>query len=117
MKIYIYFTLIILGLFSCGVNSQYDLDKMGDAVRQHIKYRDIDNNTITRIEILKPVSCEKIPEEKRVKPDEAYLFKVYVQGTWSYMDSYRVYNIDDTLKCYFSNQKVFLRMDEKDNTK
>jgi predicted RNA-binding protein len=85
---------------------------MGDAVRSHLQQKDTENGTITKIEMLKALSYEKIPDDKRKQPDEAYLCKVYIRGTWSYGDSYRIYNMDDTLKCYFNSNKVFLRIDD-----
>jgi predicted RNA-binding protein len=86
---------------------------MGELVKQHIKYRDIDNNTITKIEYLQPVSYEKIPEDKRSDPKEEYVCKIYMQGTWAYVDSYRIYNINDTINCYFDKDLKVLRMGDK----
>ncbi len=111
MKKYIFLMIISLSLISCS-SYQYDMEKMGDAVRSHLRYRDADNSTVTKIEYLEPISYEKIPESDRGKPDEVYLFKVYIKGTWAYQDSYRVFNINDTLRCYFSKNKTFLRMDD-----
>lgn len=112
MKKYTLLLLIVFGLSSCDINYQSNLNKMGDAVRQHIRYRDADNGTITKIENFQPVSYEKIPEDKRQKPDEVYLFKVYIQGTWAYDNSYRIFNINDTVNCYFDGDRRILRMDE-----
>jgi len=112
MKKYILSLLIAVGLFSCEVNNQRNLDKMGDAVRQHIRYRDADNGTLTKIENFKPLSYEKIPENKRENPDEVYLLKVYMQGTWAYDNSYRIFNINDTINCYLDKDKNIIRMDE-----
>jgi hypothetical protein len=112
MKKYILLLIIVAGLCSCDINYQRNLNKMGDAVRQHIRYRDADNGTITKIGHFVPVSYEKIPEDKRQKPDEVYLFRVYIQGTWSYDNSYRIYNINDTVNYYFDSNRKVLRMDE-----
>lgn len=111
MKKYLYFISVIFCLccFSCSTYS-YDLDQMGAAVKQHMKYRDTENGTTTKIEYLKAVSYEKIPEDKREQPEDVYLCKVYIKGTWSYYDSYRVFNINDTIDCYFSGKKTLLRM-------
>lgn len=112
MKKYIFFLLLSIGLTSCNLSYQNNLEKMGDAVRQHMRYRDADNGTITKVEYFKPISYEKIAKDKRQKPDEAYLFRVYIQGTWSYDNSYRIYNINDTVNCYLNEDKKVLRMDE-----
>jgi len=109
-----YFLLIAAGIciftFSCS-SYDYDLQRMGEAIQSHIKYRDIDNSTKTTINYLKAISYEEIPEAERKQPDEYYLCKVYIKGTWAYDNSYRVFNIDDTLNCYFSKSKTFVRMD------
>jgi len=110
MRKLIFYTALIVGLLSCS-NSQYDLDRMGTAVRQHIRASDPDNGTITKIERLEAVSYEKIPEDKRGNPDETYLCKVLIQGTWSYYNSNRIFNVNDTVNTYFNSKKVFLRMD------
>lgn len=110
MKKYILIMVVAVSVLSGCTTKEYDLEKMGDAVRSHIRYRDADNGTITKIEVLDPVSYDKIPEDKRESPDEVYLCKVYIKGTWTYAGSYRVYNMDDTLRCYFSKSKTFLRM-------
>lgn len=110
--------VLIVGLISVSCSTrQYDLDKMGEALKSHLRYRDADNGTITKIDYLEPISYEKIAEDQRSEPDEVYLFKAYIRGTWSYADSYRVFNLDDTIKCYFSKNKTFLRMDDNEFSK
>jgi len=112
MKKYFPLFLVVLCLscYSCH-SYDYDLKLMGEAVQQHLRYRDTDNGTKTKVEYLKALSYEKIPEDQRSKPDEVYLCKVYVKGTWAYYDSYRVFNINDTLNCYFNKDKRFVRLD------
>ncbi len=110
--------VLILGLMFASCNTrQYDLDKMGDALKSHLRYRDADKGTITKVDYLEPISYEKIAEDQRREPDEVYLFKAYIRGTWSYADSYRIFNLDDTIKCYFSKDKTFLRMDDDKSLK
>ena len=113
MKQYAFLFTLVISFFLYGCNSyEYDLEKMGEAVQSHIKYRDIDNGTKTTINYLKAISYEEIPEADRKQPDEFYLCKVYIKGTWAYDNSYRIFNMDDTLNCYFSKNKTFVRMDK-----
>ncbi|MBB4035889.1 putative SAM-dependent methyltransferase [Dysgonomonas hofstadii] len=113
MKQYVILFALAAGCILYGCNSyNYDLEKMGEAVQSHLKYKDIDNGTKTTINYLKAISYEEIPEPDRKQPDEYYLCKVYVKGTWAYDNSYRIFNLDDTLNCYFSKSKTFLRMDK-----
>ncbi|MFC4675838.1 hypothetical protein [Dysgonomonas termitidis] len=109
MKKCIFSIIILFGMLS-STSCQSDLDKMGEAVKSHFKYRDADNGTITKIEEVNALSYKEIPEDKRENPGEVYLCKVYVRGTWSYANSFRIYNINDTLDCFFSKNKTFLRI-------
>jgi hypothetical protein len=111
MNKYIFSIIILYGMLSL-TSCQSDLDKMGEAVKSHFKYRDADNGTITKIEEVNALSDDKIPEDKRENPDEVYLCKVYVRGTWSYANSFRIYNINDTIDCFFSKNKTLLRLGE-----
>lgn len=110
MKKSIFYILLVIGIFSCS-NSQYDLDKMGAAVKQHIRNNDADNGTITKIDNIKAISYEKIPEADRVHSDDVYRCRVFIQGRWSYLNSNRIFNMNDTINCYFNGKKVFSRMD------
>lgn len=112
MKKYI-LSFIIVMLISACTTPQQDLDKMADGVRSHLRYKDVENNTVTRINEIKGISCEKIPEDERQNPDEVYLLRVYIRGTWNESRSYRIYNIDDTVQAIFNKNKTFLRMDTK----
>lgn len=107
-------TLLILLFTSCGKSKyEYDLTEMGKSVKRHIMYYDVEKNIETTIDIFKPISYEKIPEDKKLQSEDAFLFKVYVRGNWSYMESRRIYNIDDTLKYIFDKNKRFLRSDQQ----
>ncbi|MDH6309293.1 hypothetical protein M2451_002821 [Dysgonomonas sp. PFB1-18] len=111
-KCYLLIIAVFCITFSACTSQSYDLERMGDAVKSHFRYRDQDNGTVTKIEYLKALSYEKIPEDKREKPDEEYLCKVYVKGTWAYDNSYRVFNMNDTLDCFFDKSKSLLRIGE-----
>ncbi|MDR2955712.1 MAG: hypothetical protein LBV43_11585 [Prevotella sp.] len=102
-------TVLFIGGISCTSKS-YDLERMGEQVKQHLRYRDTENETITKITYIKALSYEKIPESERANSEEEYLCKVYMRGTWSYYNSYRIFNIDDTIDCYFNKNKAFIRM-------
>lgn len=117
MKKNLVILFLMVGLFSCGFGDQADLDKMESAVRQYLKYRDTENGITSNINYFKAVSYEEIPENKQVEPDDYYLCKIYMQGTWSYYNSSRVFNVEDTLRCIFSKKKVFVRIENEDKLK
>ncbi len=109
MKKAIVFILLISAFTAC---SDYELKKMEDQVRSHIKYRDQEKGIITKIDYLKAISYDQIAEEDKKDPDDAYLCKVYVRGTWAYYESNRIFNMDDTLKCVFDKSKTIVRIEE-----
>lgn len=113
MKKSSFLLVFIISVFFVSCNFlNNDLEKMGGAVKQHFKYKDVEDGTITKISYLKALSYDKIPEDQRESPEEVYLCKVYVRGTWSYYNSHRIFNIDDTLDCYFNKSKTFIRIDK-----
>lgn len=113
MRKYLTLIAVVISILSLSCSSTAkDLERMGGAVKQHFRYKDIDEGTITKINYLKAVSYDEIPEAERANPDEVYLCKVYVRGTWSYYEGNRVFNIDDTLDCYFNKTKTFIRIDK-----
>lgn len=83
---------------------------MGKAVERHFKYSDQENETHTVIENINPISYSAIDKEVREQPEDAYLCKVYVKARWSYLEGSRVYNISDTLDCYFDKDMKFVRI-------
>ncbi|WP_108822431.1 hypothetical protein [Dysgonomonas sp. Marseille-P4361] len=91
-----------------------DLEKMGASVKQHFKYKDVEEGTVTNISYIKALSYDEIPEDEREEENEIYLCKVYVRGTWAYYNSQRIFNIDDTLDCYFNKSKTFIRIGNKE---
>lgn len=111
MRKCIFAVLIMMSVlfFSCSFYSN-DLNRMGAAVKQHFRYKDADEGTVTNISYLKAVSYDEIPEVERADPQEIYLCKVYVRGTWYYYNSQRIFNIDDTLNCFFDKNKTFIRI-------
>lgn len=115
MKKYVLIIVIIVcALYSCGPSNQDNLLKMREAVKEHVKKKDLDNNTSTDIEYLKAISYKEIPQDKRIQANDAYLCKMYLKGKWSYLEGSRVYNIDDTLSCYFDKDLLLLRVEYKD---
>lgn len=113
MKKYLLSLLFVVFMFpSCDFH-QRNLENMGYSVKNHFKEKDVENGTITKFETLKALSYEEIPEDKRNTPEEYYVCKVYIKGTWSYMGGFRVYNMDDTLNSYFTKDKVFIRIENK----
>lgn len=103
--------IIVVSLFSFSCkNNNYNLEVMGKAVERHFKYNDEENEIHTVIETLKPISYSAIDKTMREQPNDAYLCKVYVKARWSYLEGSRVFNINDTLDCYFDQDLKFNRI-------
>lgn len=114
MREYIMPLLIVVFAFSCGFGNQADLNKMEAAVRQHIKYMDTEKGITTNISYFEALSYEEMLQSERQTPDDFYLCKIYMQGTWAYYNSSRIYNVNDTLRCVFDKKKVFVRIENED---
>lgn len=106
MRMYIFFIILFLAFVSC---KEERLNNMGEAVERQFMYKDQENKTKTVIERCVAISYDEIDENKREQTEDYYLTKVYVRGRWSYLEGSRVYNIDDTLNCYFDKDTKFLR--------
>lgn len=110
MKKIILLILPLLLFISCN-SSQRDLDFLEANVKQHIKYKDADNGTITKINNIKAISIDKISDENKKNPEEAYLSRVFIQGTWSYLEGNRIFNFSDTINCYLDKNKKLIEID------
>lgn len=116
MKKICFITLLLaLVLAACGDRKQERmLSDMGKAIRHHIMINDVDNNLVTNIKYVTPISYEELSEGNKQDAKDAYSCRVYLVATSSYMNSSRIYNIDDTLTCYFDKDIKFLRWDKQE---
>ena len=118
MRKYTFVLLVSLILFSCKKEnttsgaSQKELDNMERIVRLHIINNDIEKNLKTDIEYLRPISLDSIPTDKRIDENDVYVGRVYLVGKSSYLGSSRIYNMKDTMICYFNKDMKFLRWDK-----
>ena len=113
-KIFFATILLILLFVACENNKQQRmLSDMGKAIRHHIMINDVDNNLVTKIKYVTPISYQELTDRDKPEAKDAYSCKVYLVATSSYMNSSRIYNIDDTLTCYFDKDIKFLRWDKK----
>lgn len=117
MRKLLYVTILFLVFAACTEKEKKDpmLIEMEKAVKHHIMLNDAEKGIITDLKYIVPISYEQIPENGKQQPDDVYLGKVYLQGKSSYVNSSRIYNIDDTLTCYFDKDVKFLRWDKKDD--
>lgn len=104
------FTFIILLFGACNVKEENTLAAMKKAFAEHVVKKDIENKTQTTVKYLKAVSYEETPEDKRENPDEFYAAKIYLESRWVYLNSSRIYNVADTLDCYFDKDINLLRV-------
>lgn len=116
MKRSLFILLILSCMFSCGkVSHDANLEKMGRAVKKYIKSNDAEKNLRTAVELLEPLSYEEIPEDKRIEKEDAYVCKVHLIAKSAYEGSARIYNINDTMTCYFNDKIQFLRWEKEGN--
>lgn len=101
--------LLTLAFVSCTNRYDYNLIEMKKAFERRVFNKDIENNTQTTIQYLKALSYEEIPLAQRKDSSEMYLAKIYLKSRWVYLNSSRIYNVDDTLDCYFDKDLNLLR--------
>lgn len=115
-KFFLATILLALMLVACEDNKQQRmLSDMGKAIRHHIMINDVDNNLVTKIKYVTPISYQELTDGSKPDTKDAYSCRVYLVATSSYMNSSRIYNIDDTLTCYFDKDLKFLRWDKREN--
>lgn len=110
---YIIITLLSsLMLFSCNQNAreQTNMIKMNKSFKTYIRDNDIRKDLVTDLKRVEVLSYVENPEEKREHPDEKYEAQVYMYGTTSFMNSSRIYNMKDTVTCYFDENFRMLRL-------
>lgn len=115
MKKIIYIVVLsCISLCACDDKRQeLMLNDMAKEIRHHITINDADKNLRTKIKYLTPLSYEELAEEDRQEANDAYRCKVHLVGTSSYQNSSRIYNMNDTLTCFFDKDIKFLRWDKK----
>ena len=83
---------------------------MEKSFKLYIRDNDLKKDLVTNLKRVEVLSYVENPVEVREAPEEKYEAKVYMYGTTSYMNSARIYNIKDTLTCYFDEKLIMLRL-------
>ncbi len=110
MKKLIFFCLVLVVSFAgCDGLYKYNLKQMGKAVERHFMYSDIENNISTKLESVRPIAYEELTDDRKETPDDAYLGQFHIKGSWFYIGSSLIYNMDDTISCYFNKDLKYLR--------
>lgn len=114
MRKFMYVIILFLAFGACNEKEKKDpvLIEMEKSVKHHIMLNDAEKSMITDLKYVVPISYAPIPENEKLQPRDAYLGRVYLLGKSSYVNSSRIYNIDDTLSCYFDKDLKFLRWDK-----
>jgi len=104
------FIVIAFILFTgCDGAYKHNLQQMGKAVERHFMYNDLNNNISTTLDWVHPISYIELQDNKKDKPEDFYLGEFHVKGKWSYIGSSLVYNMNDTISCYFDKDMKYLR--------
>lgn len=109
MKKSLYFIFAMALFVACDGAYEYNLKQMGKAVERHFMYNDLNNNISTAIDFVHPISYIELDSNQKETPEDFYLGEFYVKGKWSYLGSSLVYNMDDTISCYFDKNMKYLR--------
>lgn len=108
--------LVLPCLLACGkISKDTNPEKMERAVKRYIKNNDAEKGLRTYIERIETISYEQIPEDKKMESEDVYICQMLLVAKSAYEGSGRVYNINDTMTCYFDKEIRFLRWNKKDN--
>lgn len=112
MKYIITILTSVIFLHSCGPSAQEkaNMDKINKSFKVYIKNNDTKKNFVTNLKKVEVISYAEIPIENGENLDEKYEAKVYMYGTTSYMSSSKIYNLSDTVTCYFDDKFRMLRL-------
>lgn len=106
--------LILLAFLSCTneeVKKNEIMRKMDASFKIYIRDNDLRKNFITKLKKVKTISYKELTDEDaKQSPEELYEAKVLMVGTTALMNSARVYNLNDTVTCYFNEDLKMLRL-------
>lgn len=110
MKKLAFFCLLSAFLFAgCDGAYKHNLKQMGKSVERNFVLSDINNNISTTLEEVRPISYIELTDQQKETPHDKYLGQFYIKGTWFYIGSSLIYNMNDTIQCYFDKNLKYLR--------
>lgn len=111
MKKFIVLLFVVFVAAGCSQEYESNLKSMRNAFSRYITTKDIDNKTQTKVDYVEAISYTEIPPQERLDSADYYLCKIHLKSTWSYIDgSTRIFNVDDTLDCYFDKNINVIRV-------
>lgn len=111
IKVLLVFALVIL--FSCSnekAKEKQVLVKMEQSFKIYIRDNDLRKDLVTKLEKVEALSFVELADSLRDNPEEIYEAKIHMMGTTSFMYSAKIYNMNDTVTCYFDNDMKMLRL-------
>ena len=108
----------MLFTFSCAnedTGQRKVLNKMNESFKVYIRDNDLRKDLVTKLKKVEAISYKELEESEREHKDEFYEAKVHMQGTTSYMRSTKIYNLNDTVTCYFDENLKMLRLVNPNN--
>lgn len=84
--------------------------KMDKSFKIYIRDNDVRKDLVTNLKRVEVLSYVETTDETRENPDEKYEAQVFMYGTTALMGSSRIYNMKDTVTCYFDKDFRMLRL-------
>lgn len=111
MRILLTVLFFSLTVFSCTQSKDKAIrNKMDLSFHKYIKDNDIRKDLVTKLKLVKVISYKELPLENSEAENEKYEAMIYMRGTSGYSYSAKIYNIDDTVACYFDKDLNMLRL-------
>lgn len=101
--------LILFLALSCSPEGETKA-KFNRGFRTYIQNNDVEKGLKTSLRDVEIISYTEVDEANRKSAEEKYEVQIYMSGKTAYSQGARVYNLDDTVACYFDESFKMLRL-------
>ena len=109
--------LLLIITFACTNTAREKQIKsdMNKAFKVYIQNNDLRKDLVTKLTLVETISYKELGEERQENSEEVYEAKILMRGTTSQMYSAKIYNLNDTVTCYFDENLKMLRLVNPNN--
>lgn len=87
--------------------------KLARSFKTYIKSNDEKKELITDLKEVEVISYSEISNQENA--EEKYEAQIFMRGTTSYSKGSRIYNLNDTVSCFFDESLTMLRLQHTTN--
>lgn len=110
MRIFLTTIILLFTIISCSPEGEMHA-KLTRSFKTYIKNNDEKKELITDLKEVEVISYSEISNQENDK--EKYEARIFMRGTTSYSKGSRIYNLNDTVSCYFDESLTMLRLEHE----